>query len=119
MAFLVRQARRHLAYVKLTSHHVGDELRPVLLYQLGLPTGLALVTTQGCGDRASDEEASRTVVDAALDTLVAELVADRPADAAMYAERLQAYLVAHPAFPDGLPSITPLIARSEGPPEAN
>ena len=79
----------------------------MLLYQLGLPTGLALVTTQGCGDCASDEEASRTVLDAALDTLVAELVAERPADAAMYAERLQAYLVAHPAFPDGIPPITP------------
>ena len=35
---------------------------------------------------------------AALDTLVAELVAERPADAAAYAERLRAYLEAHPAF---------------------
>ena len=34
----------------------------------------------------------------ALDTLVAELVAERPADAAAYTERLRAYLEAHPAF---------------------
>ena len=35
---------------------------------------------------------------AALGTLVAELVAERPADAAAYKERLRAYLEAHPAF---------------------
>ena len=35
---------------------------------------------------------------AALDTLVAELVAERPADAAAYAERLRAYLEAQHAF---------------------
>ena len=61
-------------------------------------TLLALVTTQACSDSASKQEASRTAVVAALDTLVAELVADRPADAAAYTERLQAYLEAHPAF---------------------
>ena len=59
-------------------------------------TLLALVTTQACSDSPSKQEASRTAVVAALDTLVAELVADRPADA--YTERLQAYLEAHPAF---------------------
>ena len=61
-------------------------------------TLLALVTTQACSDSASTQEASRTAVAAALDTLVAELVADRPADAAAYTERFQAYLEAHPAF---------------------
>ena len=61
-------------------------------------TLLALVTTQACSDSASKQEAPRTAVVAALDTLVAELVADRPADAAAYTERLQAYLEAHPAF---------------------
>ena len=61
-------------------------------------TLLALVTTQACSDSASKQAASRTAVVAALDTLVAELVADRPADAAAYTERLQAYLEAHPAF---------------------
>ena len=35
---------------------------------------------------------------AALDSLAAQLVAERPADAAAYTERLQAYLEAHPAF---------------------
>ena len=61
-------------------------------------TMLALVTTQACSDSAFNQEASRTAVVAALDTLVAELAADRPADAAAYAERLQAYLEVHPAF---------------------
>ncbi len=57
-------------------------------------TLLALVTTLACSDSASGQEASRTAVAAALDTLVA----DRPADAAAYTERLQAYLEVHPAF---------------------
>ena len=35
---------------------------------------------------------------AALDTLAEELAADRPADAAVYTERLQAYLEVYPAF---------------------
>ncbi len=61
-------------------------------------TILALVTTQACSDSASNQEASRTAVVAALDTLVAELAADRPAHAAAYAESLQAYLEVHPAF---------------------
>ncbi len=47
---------------------------------------------------APTQEALQTEVVAALDTLVAELVAERPADAAAYAERLRAYLEAHPAF---------------------
>ena len=63
-----------------------------------LLTLLALVTTQACSDRASNEEASRTAVVAALDTLAADLAADRPADAAVYTQRLQAYLEASPAF---------------------
>ena len=59
---------------------------------------LALVTTQACSDSASNQEASRTAVVAALDSLAAQLVAERPADAAAYTERLQAYLETHPAF---------------------
>ena len=35
---------------------------------------------------------------AALDTLVAELLAERPADPVAYTERLRAYLEANPAF---------------------
>ncbi len=61
-------------------------------------TLLALVTTQACSDSVSNQEASRTAVVAALDALVAELIADRPVDAAAYTERLQVYLEAHPAF---------------------
>ena len=43
-------------------------------------------------------ENEQAAVDSALDTLVEELAADRPADAAAYAERLRAYLKAHPEF---------------------
>ena len=63
---------------------------PIVLFL----TLLALVTAQACSDSASDQEASRAAVVAALDTLAA----DRPADAAVYTERLQAYLEAYPAF---------------------
>ena len=59
---------------------------------------LALVTTQACRAGAPTQQALQTAVVAALDTLVAELVAERPADASAYAERLRAYLEAHPAF---------------------
>ena len=59
---------------------------------------LALANTLGCTDSASDEEALRTAVVTALDSLSAELVADRPADGAAYATRLQAYLEEHPSF---------------------
>ena len=63
-----------------------------------LLTLLALMTAQACSDRMSNEEASRTAVVTALDTLAEELAANRPADAAVYTERLQAYLEAYPAF---------------------
>ena len=60
--------------------------------------GLALVTTEACRAGAPTQEVLQTAVVAALDTLVAELVAERPADAAAYTERLRAYLEAYPAF---------------------
>ena len=63
-----------------------------------LLTMLALVTTQGCSESASNQEALRDAVVTALDTLAAEVVEDRPADAAAYTERLQTYLEAHPPF---------------------
>lgn len=44
------------------------------------------------------QEASRTDVIVALDTLAAELEADRPASPDAWAKRLQDYLEAHPAF---------------------
>ena len=49
-------------------------------------------------DEGPEIEVLKTAVVAALDTLVAELVAERPADAPAYTERLRAYLEAHPAF---------------------
>ena len=70
-------------------------MRPKIALTLLL---LTLVTTQACRAGAPTQEALQTAVVAALDTLVAELVAERPADAAAYAERLRAYLEAHPAF---------------------
>ena len=59
---------------------------------------LALVTTQGCSESDSSKEARRAAVVTALDTLAADLLEDRPADAAAYTERLQTYLEPHPSF---------------------
>lgn len=59
---------------------------------------LALAAALGCGDGASSEEDNRAAVVAALDALAADLVANRPADAAAYTARLQSYLEAHPSF---------------------
>ena len=64
--------------------------RPLLL--------LALATTQACGVDTPTEEALQAAVTGALDSLVAQIVADPPADAAGYADRLRTYLEAHPAF---------------------
>ena len=75
--------------------HRGHLHRAMMLLFL---TMLALVTAQGCGDDASDQEASKGAVVTALDTLAAELVEDQPADADAYTERLQAYLEDHPSF---------------------
>ena len=54
---------------------------------------LALAITLGCSENDSSEEARRAPVVTALDTLAAELLEDRPADAAAYMERLHTYLV--------------------------
>ena len=70
-------------------------MRPAIAVALLL---LTLVTTQACRTSVPAQEALQTAVVAALDSLVADLVAERPADAAAYAERLRAYLEAHPAF---------------------
>ena len=75
--------------------HRGRLHRAMMLLFL---TMLALVTAQGCGDDASDQEASKGAVVTALDTLAAELVEDQPADADAYTERLQVYLEDHPSF---------------------
>ena len=59
---------------------------------------LAIVTTQACRPDESAPYVEQAAVVVALDSLVAELVADRPADADAYAERLRVYLEAHPTF---------------------
>lgn len=59
---------------------------------------LALVATHACRVDAPDQEALQAAAVAALDTFVAELVAERPTDSAAYTERLRDYLEAHPAF---------------------
>ena len=59
---------------------------------------LALVATQACRPDEPAQEALQAAVVAALDSLVADLTAERPADADAYAERLRAYLEAHPTF---------------------
>ena len=65
-------------------------------------TALALLlltlATQACLANDPTEEELRTAVVGALDSLVAGMVAEPPADANGYAERLLAYLEAHPVF---------------------
>jgi hypothetical protein len=57
-----------------------------------------LVITQACRSGAPAQEELKSEVNVSLDGFVAELVARRPADLDAYAERLRAYLEAHPAF---------------------
>jgi len=55
---------------------------------------LAILTAQSCrnGTPEPTREDRQAAVVAALDSLVAELVAERPADTVAYTRRLQAYL---------------------------
>ena len=53
---------------------------------------LVLLSALSLRSWASTQEALQTSAVAGLDTLVAELVADRPADTNAYIQRLQAYL---------------------------
>ena len=59
---------------------------------------LALAAMLACGGNSPSQEALQAEVEAALDSLAAELAEDTPASPAGYAERLLAYLEAHPAF---------------------
>ena len=59
---------------------------------------VALLTAEASPAGERTVEALQAKVVAALDVLVAELVAERPIDAAAYTDRLRSYLVAHPAF---------------------
>ena len=58
----------------------------------------SLVATLGCDTGGPTQEELQDEVVSALDALVGELAADRPADVAAYTERLRAYLDAHPGF---------------------
>ena len=62
---------------------------------------LALATTLACTTSPPTQEALKAEVVSALDAFAAELVALRPTDAAVYAERLRGYLDAYPAFYGG------------------
>ena len=59
---------------------------------------VALLTAKASPAGERTVEALQAKVVAALDVLVAELVAERPIDAAAYTDRLRSYLEAHPAF---------------------
>ncbi len=59
---------------------------------------VALLTAEASPAGERTVEALQAKVVAALDVLVAELVAERPSDAAAYTDRLRSYLEAHPAF---------------------
>ena len=69
----------------------------VLLY-VAICTGLACNGGMSSEEAVSSQEPVKATVVLALDAFVAELVADRPADATAYTERLRAYLAAHPEF---------------------
>ena len=58
----------------------------------------ALAAQEGAEPLPSADPSIRATVVTALDDLVAALVAERPADAAAYTERVRAYLEVHPAF---------------------
>ena len=70
-------------------------MRPTIARTLLL---LTLVASHACRDDAPTQEALQAEVVAALDSLVADLVAERPADPAAYVNRLQAYLESRSAF---------------------
>ena len=59
---------------------------------------LALAAMLACGGSATSQEELQAEVEAALDSLAAELAEDTPSSPAAYAERLLAYLEAHPGF---------------------
>ena len=59
---------------------------------------VTLVAALACNTSAPTRETLQAEVVSALDTLAAELEAERPTDGAAYAERLRAYVDAHPAF---------------------
>ena len=86
-------------YYSTRNPATGMRQRKVAFVKRIVAYGLPILVGSGYYlDDVSEIEVLKTAVVAALDILVAELVAERPADAAAYTERLQAYLEAHPAF---------------------
>ena len=80
-----------------------------------------LMVTISCNTSAPTQEALQAEVVSALDTLAAELLMERPIDAAAYTERLRAYLDAHPEFygsaaalldDDGKVTVSPYVYRT-------
>ena len=63
-----------------------------------LIVAIALACASEAGEDTPSDEALRSEVVSALDSLAAELAAQRPADTAAYTELLQSYLENNPAF---------------------
>ena len=81
--------------------HGGDRRHQSRLHRATIALFLAMLALAiglGCSESDSSEEARRAAVVSTLDTLAADLLEDRPADAVAYMERLQTYLEAHPSF---------------------
>ena len=86
-------------YYSTLNPSTGMPGRKVALVKRVVTQGLPVLVGAGYyPDHLGQIEDLKNAVVEAVDTLVAELVADRPAGAAAYAERLRAYLEAHPAF---------------------
>ena len=86
-------------YYSTRNPSTGMLQRKVAFVKRVVAYGLPILVGSGYYlDEGPKIEVLKTAVVAALDNLVAELVAERPADAAAYTERLRAYLEAHPAF---------------------
>lgn len=74
---------------------VYHNIRPMIALIVLL---IGIGAAQGCRGGAPTQEELKTQAAAALDSLAAELAAERPINAAAYTERLQAYLEARPEF---------------------
>ena len=86
-------------YYSTRNPATGMQQRKVTFVKRTVAYGVPILIGAGYYlDDVSEIEVLKTAVVAALDTLVAELVAERPADAAAYTERLRVYLEAHPEF---------------------
>ena len=83
---------------------------------------LLLAAAFACNGGEPSQEDLKAEVVSSLDDLAVEFAEERPADAAAYAERLRAYLDAHPAFygsaaalldSDGVVTASPYVYRTD------